>query len=345
MTKRIVICADGTWNKPEVDPAKDFPTNVLKFARSIQPVTDNGIQQQVFYDWGVGSYYHSTVGGVAGLGVHKNIMDGYRYIIQNYSEGDEIYLFGFSRGAYTVRSLCGLINNCGLLKRSNANRVQEAFNLYKKSGKANKPDGKNAIDFRVAHSHESRTIHFVGVWDTVGAMGIPMSFLGLFRDQDEFYDSKLGRNVNVARHALAIDELRSDFEPTIWESRPGIDIKQTWFSGVHCDVGGSYKPDANGLQASIEPLRWMAKEASSFGLVFESHSLHDDGNANGLAKLNQSRRSFYRAREKHLREIHHGKGDVFIHKSVKNRWDADTKYRPENLKKYVETYGWPDHFE
>lgn len=344
MSKRIVICADGTWNKPEVDLKEDFPTNVLRFSRSIQPVSSNGVEQQVFYDWGVGSYHDATVGGITGRGVHKNIEDGYRYIIQNYSEGDEIFLFGFSRGAYTVRSLCGLINNCGILKRSEANRVKQAFEIYKKSGAGNKPDGKNAVDFRSKYSHASRNIKFVGVWDTVGAMGIPFSFLGLFDDKDEFYDTKLGPNINVARHALAIDEVRSDFEPTVWLPRPGVDIKQTWFSGVHSDVGGGYKPDKKGLFASTAPLRWMAEEASATGLELEPFWII--GSSSGeLPKINRSRRSFYRLRKKHLRPIDHGMGDILIHRSVKERWDTDASYRPDNLKEYIDLHGWPSSLE
>lgn len=344
MAKRIVVCADGTWNGPEADLKKDTPTNVLKFARSIQPVSDDNIEQQVFYDWGVGSYYNALSGGVTGNGLHKNIMDGYRYIIQNYSDGDEIFLFGFSRGAYTVRSLCGLINNCGILKRPHANRIQEAFNLYKKSGKGNKPDGQNAIDFRANFAHESKKIKFVGVWDTVGAMGIPISFLGIFEDKDEFYDTKLGRNVDIARHALAIDEQRSDFLPTIWVPRPGIDIKQTWFSGVHADIGGGYKPDKSGLIASNAPMHWMAEEASSFGLGFEPYWV-STSDSDSLPKLNKSRRSFYRLRKKYLRPIEHGMGKVLIHKSVKKRWDSDPSYRPDNLEAYIAEHGWPESFE
>lgn len=345
MAKRIVICADGTWNKPEVDPKKDFPTNVLKFARSICPVAADGTQQQVFYDWGVGSYYNAAIGGATGLGVHKNIMDGYRYIIQNYSDGDEIFLFGFSRGAYTVRCLCGLINNCGILKRAHANRVQEAFNLYKKTGAASKPNGQKSIDFRASFSHKDRHVKFVGVWDTVGAMGIPISFLGIFEDKDEFFDSKLGRNVEVARHAIAIDEHRTDFEPTIWEPRPGIDIKQTWFAGVHCDVGGSYQPDKQGLLASDEPMLWMVNEALGFGLDFEKYWTSTQESVD-LPQLNNSMRWFYRIKDKKLlRPIDHGKGKVLIHHSVKKRWDNDPKYRPDNLKAYIEQNGWPDSFE
>lgn len=102
-------------------------------------------------------------------GLHKNILD--RYLVQNYAPGDEIYLFGFSRGAYIVRALCGLINNCGILKRADAARIQQGFEHYKKSGKDYAPEGAQSLVFRAAHSHPSRQVHFVGVWDTVGALG------------------------------------------------------------------------------------------------------------------------------------------------------------------------------
>ncbi len=344
MPKRIVVCADGTWNRPEADLKKDFPTNVLRLARSVRPVSSNGIEQQVFYDWGVGAHYDSVVGGITGRGVHKNIMDGYRYIIQNYSQGDEIFLFGFSRGAYTVRSLCGLINNCGILKRTHANKVQKAFDLYKTSGPASKPEGEKAVKFRENYSHGSRAIKFVGVWDTVGAMGIPISFLGLFEDKDEFYDTKLGPNIQAARHALAIDEMRSDFEPTIWKPRPGLNLKQTWFSGAHSDVGGGYKPDKNDLVASTESMTWMADEALKFGLELEGPWICPP-DSEFLPKLNKSYRSFHRLRKKYIRPINHGVGDVLIHKSVKRRWDEDETYRPKNLTEYVNAHGWPDNFE
>ena len=148
----------------------------------------------------------------------------------------------------------------------------------------------------------------------------------------------------MARHAMAIDEHRSDFQPTIWEPRSGIDIKQTWFSGVHCDVGGSYQPDKQGLLSSDDPMSWMVSEALGFGLDFESHWTSVKVSVD-LPKLNNSRRSFYRVRSKHLRPIDHGKGKILIHNSVKRRWDNDPKYRPKNLKVYVEENGWPDSFE
>ncbi|HFI9759130.1 DUF2235 domain-containing protein [Vibrio parahaemolyticus] len=344
MSKRIVICADGTWNRPEKDIKKDQPTNVLRFARSIRPMTSDGVGQQVFYDWGVGSYYDPVVGGATGVGVQKNIMDCYRYIVQNYEEGDELYFFGFSRGAYTVRALCGLINNCGILKREDSNLIQSAFNLYKRGGKTNKPNGINSLKFRTNHCHNSKFVKFVGVWDTVGAMGIPLSFLGLFEDKDEFYDNKIGTNVNIARHALAIDEKREDFEPTIWSPSSATDIKQTWFSGVHSDIGGGYMPDSQGLLASIPPMRWMACQAAESGLAFEPHWISNSQSV-GIPKLNKSRRTFYRLKKEYLRPIDHGLGEVLIHKSVKERWDNDLTYRPKNLAAYIKEKGWPIHFE
>ena len=125
--------------------------------------------------------------GITGQGVQKNIMDAYRYIVQNYMPGDELFFFGFSRGAYTVRSLCGMINNVGLLKRADANLIQMAFDHYKRGWPDYAPEGNASIAFRKKHAHgNSRGVRFVGVWDTVGAMGIPLSFLGMFENKDEF---------------------------------------------------------------------------------------------------------------------------------------------------------------
>jgi len=338
--KRIIICADGTWNRPEKDLGEDFPTNVLRLSRAIKPVDVKGVPQQVFYDWGIGSYHGSVSGAVTGKGMHKNIMDDYRYIVQNYSHGDEIYLFGFSRGAYTVRALSGLINNCGILRRPDARLIQKAFNFYKRSGFEYSPQGEKAYEFRKAHSHRSNRIKFVGVWDTVGAMGIPISFLGLFDDKDEFYDQKMGRNITTARHALAIDEYREDFQPTIWEPREGMDIKQVWFSGSHADIGGSYKPDKDGSRLSDHALKWMVEEAGKFGLSIEGYLKKQLLGTKILSKIHPSRRSFYRVKAKYYRPIDHGKGEVLIHDSVRLRWERDKSYRPKNLKTYLENYGW-----
>ncbi|MBC2704246.1 MAG: DUF2235 domain-containing protein [Desulfobacula sp.] len=331
--KRIVICADGTWNRPEKILKQDFPTNVLKMARAVSPFGDDQVPQQVFYDWGVGSYYDAVIGGATGRGVHKNIMDNYRYVVQNYAPGDELFLFGFSRGAYTIRCLCGLINNCGIIKKPDAALIQKAFNHYKRNGKAFAPEGEKSTAFRQRHSHESREVKFAGVWDTVGAMGIPISFLGLFDDKDEFYDTKIGKNVRIARHAMAIDEHREDFVPTIWQPRENMNLKQVWFAGAHADIGGSYKPDADGTVLSDNSLGWMIRQAETAGLKIEPY-LKALVKPAPLAKIHISRRSFYRVRKKYYRPIDHGFGEVILHESVTQRWHADKTYRPENLAAY-----------
>lgn len=335
----IVICADGTWNRPEEDIEKDFPTNVLKLSRAIKP-SANGVKQHVFYDWGLGSYHNSISAGATGRGIHKNILDGYRYIVQNYGTNDKIFLFGFSRGAYTVRALSGLINNCGILKRPDARLIYEAWKIYKSPLKKNHPNGEVSKIFRDNHCHPSRKVHFVGVWDTVGALGIPFSFMGLFERHDEFYDTKMGSNVSNARHALAIDEQREDFEPTIWTSRPGVDLKQVWFAGVHSDVGGSYPPDKKtGIRASDTPLAWMLDEAKNAGLKIEPHIRTSLTNGT-KGKIHRSRKHVYRLKSPMHRRLIIDNKPTKIHPSVKSRYLTDSSYRPPQLRKLVEQLGW-----
>lgn len=332
--KRIIICSDGTWNKPEEDLTKDFPTNVLKFSRAIKPVDSNGIVQSVFYDWGIGSYHDKVGGGGFGAGLDKNIMDGYRYIVHNYDAGDEIFLFGFSRGAYTVRCLAGLINNCSILKKENENRIVEAYNLYKNPNE--KPDGDYSEKFRKKYSVvEKSPIHFVGVWDTVGALGLPKSVFGFIKDKHLFYDNKIGAIIKTARHALSIDERREDFEPTIWEQDyyKQVDLKQVWFAGVHSDVGGSYAPDKNGYVLSDIPMIWMKKEAEKQNLQFQPHI--ENANLNPLAEQNSEESLLFKILGLKHRVI---PTNTYIHTSVKERYEK-TDYRPKTLKKFLEENG------
>jgi len=335
----IIICADGTWNRPEQDLARDHPSNVLKLARAISPGRGR-TTQQVFYDWGLGSYHSGALAGATGRGIHKNILDGYRYIVQNYSPGDGVFLFGFSRGAYTVRALCGLINNCGIVKRPDAQLIQQAFDIYKSPAAKNHPEGESAENYRRNFSHRSRRVAFVGVWDTVGALGIPFSLMGLLDSHDEFYDTKLGRNVTVARHALAIDEQRQDFEPTVWVPRPGIDMKQVWFAGVHSDIGGSYGPDADsGAEVSDTALSWMLDEAVAHGLRVESH-LRESLTDGALAPVHRSRRHVYRIKRPLHRPLLVPGRPTLIHPSVQRRWERDSGYRPRQLRTLLAGGGW-----
>ena len=327
--KNLVICADGTWNRPEEDLAKDTPTNVLRLARAISPLAADGTPQQVFYDWGIGAGHDRLVGGITGRGIHKNILDAYRYLVQNYSPGDRIFLFGFSRGAYTVRCLCGLLNNCGLVQRPEARLIQRAFDIYKHAGSDYAPHGRQALAFRRDYSHPADEVHFVGAWDTVGALGIPFSLMGLFDQKDEFYDTKLGSNVRIARHALAIDERREDFAPTLWEPREGLDLQQVWFAGSHSDVGGSYPPDSQGQLASDYPLQWMMHEATRAGLELEPH-LQATLKPAPLAQLHHSRRHIFRLKRPLVRALLVDGISTTLHPSVQERHRVDPDYRPPN---------------
>ena len=249
-------------------------------------------------------------------------------------------MLGFSRGSYTIRSLCGLINNVGILKRPDAKLIVTAFKHYKRSGRKYHPDGAASVAFRKKYSHPKMKIKFVGVWDTVGAMGIPIRFLGFLSAKDEFYDTKIGPNVDIARHALGIDEFRSDFEPTIWEPRPELDIQQVWFAGAHSDVGGGYYAKGSVPLLSDTPLKWMMNEAGKAGLTLEKH-LDQRLRESATAKLHLSRRSFFRLKRAFYRPLEHGKGATLIHKSVRQRWDKDRRYRPKNLVSFLEANdGW-----
>ena len=334
----IVVCADGTWNRPEEDIEQDHATNVLKLARAIKPNPPRR-KQHVFYDWGLGSYHDRVVAGATGRGIHKNIVDGYRYIVQNYSRNDKIYLFGFSRGAYTVRALCGLINNCGIVKRPHARLIEQAWTIYKSKSSPYHPGGAKAKGFRTKYSHQNREVAFIGVWDTVGALGIPFSVLGFLDGADEFYDTKMGSNVRMARHALAIDERREDFEPTLWRPREGVDLKQVWFSGVHGDIGGGYGPSKKTkTTVSDIALKWMLDEAKVAGLLLESH-VRSGLTAGVTAPLNKSRRHIYRARKPFDRPLIYKGIPTKIHPTVQRRWGADPDYRPPKLEELVAP-GW-----
>lgn len=311
--RRIVICSDGTWNDPE-DPN---PTNVLRIARAVTPIASRGVDQMVFYDWGVGSYHAKVRGGTTGLGMAKNVQDGYRFIVQNYRPGDDIFLFGFSRGAFTARCLAGMLNNCGILRRENAHMIPEAFELYKK--RSIKPGSANARRWRRSRSlgDERDRVAFIGVWDTVGALGIPTRALAFVEERDLFFDRELGSNVEVARHAVSIDERRADFVPTLWEPKEAIDVKQVWFAGVHADVGGGYAPQRGRLLSDI-PLAWMAAEAGAAGLELEPHLFDPDG-LDPLAPKHNSHRTFWKVLGKSARVL---PADAVLHHSVRTRFEA-----------------------
>jgi uncharacterized protein (DUF2235 family) len=271
MRKRLVVCCDGTWNRPD----SAIVTNVEKIARTISTrETDDGVHQQVLYLSGVGTNGYAVdriLGGAFGLGLFDNIRTAYRWLALNYDPGDEIFVFGFSRGAYTARSLVGMIGRVGLLTRQSliSEHLPEAVDRYRRQPPSRTAHfGCSDERFREVNSHRDTTVRFLGVFDTVGALGVP----GAFRRGHQFHDVKLSAAVQCARQALAVDEHRMKFEPSLWQPLGGEPVpsgdsrvKQVWFEGAHSDVGGGYAD----CGLSDTALEWMTDEAIEQGLVFD----------------------------------------------------------------------------
>ena len=282
--RNLIVCADGTWNTPDQeDNGILAPTNVYKFYNCLAAEDADGNPQLKYYHPGVGTdggLFEKALGGGAGKGLSRNIMSGYQWLARKYQEGDRIFLFGFSRGAYTVRSLGGFIARCGLLDlggQTSAEGWQRVETAYEKGyrNRKNRSSWSAGWSFHKGKAADSHVdIHFIGVWDTVGALGIPdnMALLNFLDDRDDhvFHDVKLSAKTRHARHAVAIDEIRASFQPTLWdEKNTKTYVKQVWFTGVHADVGGGYAAD--GL-ADIT-LAWMTDEAASKGLAFYPQTL------------------------------------------------------------------------
>jgi len=266
--KRIITCSDGTWDKPgNTDQGKIVRSNVQKIFQVIAK-SDGNINQLKHYDDGVGatgSIWKRMINGVTGGGLDANIIDAYKFIVWNYEPGDQIYLFGFSRGAYTARSLAGLIRNCGILKNQDLCLIQKAYDFYRDRSDATKPGSIASEAFIAENSYPNPEIKFIGVWDTVGALGIPLMTFQLWNKKKyKFHDLALSSIIKHAYQAMAIDERRKLFDVNLWKRSDNAKandvqqfVEQRWFAGVHCDIGGGYIEE----QLSDLTLRWMIEKA------------------------------------------------------------------------------------
>ena len=338
--KRIAIFCDGTWNTPdESENGINCQTNVVKMANALCDTSTDGTPQLLYYETGVGSegdLLHRIFDGATGTGISDNILKAYRFVIQNYEPGDELFLFGFSRGAFTVRSLSGLIRNSGILKTENLDQINRAYSIYHSRKSDLQPRAIEAILFRKTFAVEETTIiKFIGVWDTVGALGNPLFLNGILSKRNQFHDTDLSTRVKYAYHALAIDEKRKNFEPALWHQQPGSKgqiLEQVWFSGVHSDVGGGYAE--TGL--SDIALGWLLEKAQNCNLNFEAITL----NPNSLAMMHESYEGFYMIDSKYYRPIDfadpkRGNTNESLHPSVIERYKNNQTYRPKNLIDYL----------
>jgi uncharacterized protein (DUF2235 family) len=292
MTKRLVVCLDGTWNSPDQG---ENPTNVVKIMEAVRPTDAAGMRQVTFYDAGVGAdagRIDRIADGFTGRGLEQNVRDGYRFLAQNWEPGDQIYLFGFSRGAFTARSLCGFLSACGLLERHAMRRLPEAWELYRMPKEQRLPE--KLADLR-ADARSEVKVECIGVWDTVGALGVPGELLQAFNREHRFHDTELCEMVECAFHAVAIDEKRGPFGPTLWQKPKGEDLKyraveQVWFPGVHSNVGGSC-PDAGLSDLALE---WMIRRVQAHTkLAFDEGYIAAHVKPDALAEIYESRSPLY----------------------------------------------------
>ena len=350
--KRIALFLDGTWNNV------DDNTNVWR----LKSLCDKSAEQLVYYSAGVGTQSGERLsGGMFGIGINDEVTNAYEWLVEHYTDGAQLFIFGFSRGAFTARSLAGFISKCGLLKPGSPVSLKQMFERYRKGtattvgGLAHVSDDQLPQEDKWIKEYSRRIpIWFQGVWDTVGALGVPLPLLpNVSRSDFAFLETDLHINDTHAFHALAIDEHRKAFAPTLWvKSTPKIGdtfpprdlahVEQRWFVGAHANVGGGYEND---LLAQV-PLEWLMKKAVAHGLLFKD-TIVIDGNANtcavhdslkemahGIYEIVTLGKHYYRPIGAEPVDV----GDAIkttinetIDATVFDRWRVDSTYRPQNL--------------
>ena len=366
--KRIALFLDGTWNDPE------SRTNVRRLFDSVDQ--SHGIQVAEYWK-GVGTSWNDRLrGGALGMGLTKNVRDAYEWLVQQYVDGDEIYLFGFSRGAYTARSIAGLIINCGLLRQGSGMSVEDVFARYE-AGKnvrtiyhlehveSRDPSSLDSYERRLLDCSRRVPIKFIGVWDTVGSLGIPWTeFPGIGRGSYYFLNTNISKLIEHAYHALALDEHRAPYAPTLWtkffptniEPTPpycglGQTVEQRWFAGAHSNVGGGY---GSGDSLSNIPLHWIQEKAHHCGLQFRVKAAigTDDFKGawrdsyaefmNGFYRMVKLGKRYYRPIGSGASRVKSGRSvpiQEVIDGSVFQRYQVIPEYRPANLLAWADRRG------
>jgi uncharacterized protein (DUF2235 family) len=317
MSKKIILCADGTWNTPHGPAAQPEDTNV----RKIYELVLDDPSQLKYYDSGVGTDgtpFEHFFGGSMGAGLFQKIQDGYGFLSYVWDPGDEIYIFGFSRGAYTARSLGGMIASFGVPNKNLDNQtVKRIFDAYRITDRTQRLAAKNALNADYGLADVTIRGHLFGEFD---------------QEKYGFLDTTLNPCIEKAFHAIAIDERRASFLPTLWSNPDGTPranddkVQQVWFPGVHCDVGGSYAQ----TQLSNITLRWMIDNAKAQGLLFDDAAVDacispkpfdPKGPAHDEWKIIPWGLSKHRTIP----------ANAVLSNTVRIRIEQDPTYRPENL--------------
>ncbi|MFV2001690.1 MAG: DUF2235 domain-containing protein [Paracoccaceae bacterium] len=377
--KRIAIFCDGTWNEADAK----YPTNVVKLAQALSPTGADGGAQQPVYIPGVGTgqgggrfgkWIDKVGGGAFGWGLEDKIVEAYKALVLSHTPGDQIYIFGFSRGAYTARSLAALLRSSAMPPRSRLEMVPEAVQHYRSHSKSRGPDGPEGLAFRHAMNPALVTspaeaawradnnlapgvmlnIAYLGIWDTVGALGVPKFWGGVakyFNKQYEFHNTDLSRSVGAARHAVAIDERRRAFPPTLWQNLEalnaasggggGAHYQQCWYPGVHGAVGGG----GDIVALSNDPLLWVAEGANRAGLDFDQVQLDAFARARDyLGPLDNQSHTGGGILKKlvalNTRDRDGPESASELSLAARQRWlEADPLYRPRTLRRVARDVG------
>lgn len=355
-SKRIALFLDGTWNNVNDN------TNVWR----LKSLCTKSPDQLVYYSAGVGTQTGERIsGGMFGIGINDEVINAYQWLVEHYEPNAQLFIFGFSRGAFTARSLAGFISKCGLLKPGSPVSMKQMFERYRKGTAQSVLALGKVVESQLSLEDQwireySRPIPiwFQGVWDTVGALGVPLPCIpNVSREDFAFLETDLRINDTHAYHALAIDEHRKAFAPTLWKKTtpkqgdtfPPRDldhVEQRWFVGAHANVGGGYEND---LLAQI-PLQWLMSKAIAHGLQFNDNVVIDgDENtcpirdslaemAHGIYEILTLGRHYYRpigAEPVDTGDAVETTINETIDATVFARWRADETYRPPNLSEWA----------
>jgi uncharacterized protein (DUF2235 family) len=376
--KRIAIFLDGTWNEPGDN------TNVWRMKLMVADRGPDEIEQRTYYDTGVGTkWYERFRGGAFATGLSKNVREAYQWLMEHYNDGDEVFVFGFSRGAYTARSLTGMIAKCGLLQPGAPMPVIQVFERYARGQEATplwtlefQKKYKGRTDFSLEEKwlleYSTRIdIQFIGVWDTVGTLGIPIGNIkGISRRSMYYHHTRLSKIFKNTFQVLAIDEHRKPYRPSLWskfipkpkdgegpvveaDADPEQDdphIEQRWFAGAHSNIGGGYRNDP----VAQVPLAWLQQKAKEAGLHF-SHEIELDGTEHlfplvdsfkqflkGFYRILRLGKRYYRTIGLPREEKETGwveTVDETIDETVFDRWRENSKYRPKNVAEWAKKKG------
>jgi uncharacterized protein (DUF2235 family) len=365
--KRLVVCLDGTWNTVNDN------TNVWRLKSLVAPVGSDDLRQTVYYHKGVGTSFGSYIrGGMLGYGLDDEIIWAYEWLIDNYNAGDELFIFGFSRGAYTARSLSGFIAKCGLLASGAPLSVNQLYARYRRASAVKtirtlfdeQQADKTALSLEeqwMLKYSQAIDIDFLGVWDTVGALGLPFGDLPILGKQDmQFLNTGIRISNKFAFHAVAIDEHRKVFSPTLWtvdypkaappphHHRTLAQVEQRWFIGAHANVGGGCENDL----LAQRPLKWMMDKAAAVGLAFRHDidvetpalppTISDSYSEFAYGAYRLVADPYFRPIgtapiESSATEMRENINET-IDASVFDRWGADQTYRPPNLSDWAKRH-------